>query len=122
MFLFSLLQCITLHLSTLNFMPLVIDQFWSASKSSFTVSSSLTASTLLAIFVSSANIFIFDLMPLCKSLMYIKNRIDPFTEPCGTPLYTLSHCDISPLITTRCFFHLNNRLSYLLFCNHCIPF
>ena len=38
-------------------------------------------------------------MPVGKSFMYIKKRIGPITEPCGTPMYTLSHCDFSPLIT-----------------------
>ena len=63
-------------------------------------------STLLATFVSSANIFIFDLMPVGKSFMNIKKRIGPITEPYGTLLYRLSQCNFSPLITTRCFLPL----------------
>ena len=43
-----------------------------------------------------------DEIPYGKSLMYIRKRIDPKTEPQGTPDVTCTVSEASPSSTTRC--------------------
>ena len=49
-----------------------------------------------------ANFNIFLVIPSFSSLMYIKNRIGPSTDPCGTPLKTGFQFESSPSTTTLC--------------------
>ena len=52
--------------------------------------------------VSSANFNILLVTPSSRSLMYIKNKIGPSTDPCGTPLKTGFQFETSPSTTTLC--------------------
>ena len=44
-----------------------------------------------------------NLIALWKSLMYIKNRRGPKTDPCGTPYLRLCPTELRPFIMTNCF-------------------
>ena len=52
--------------------------------------------------VSSANSKMLLVTPSSRSLMYIKNKIGPSTDPCGTPLKTGFQFETSPSTTTLC--------------------
>ena len=39
-------------------------------------------------------------MQVCRSLMYMRNKIGPRTVPWGTPLFTFAGYECAPLITT----------------------
>ena len=43
------------------------------------------------------------MIPSPIEFMYIKNRIGPRTDPCGTPLMTGAHSEKLSLTTTLCF-------------------
>ena len=64
----------------------------------------LSASLLIFLntFVSSANFNTLLVMSSSKSLIYIKNKIGPSTDPCGTPLKTAFQFETSPSTTTLC--------------------
>src|ERR1051325_11468272 len=71
--------------------------------------------------VSSANLETLHLRPLSKSFIYIRNKSGPSTEPCGTPLFTVSHDDLLPLSNTHCLLFFNHSL--IQFCTiPSIPF
>ena len=74
-------QCMTLHLSVLNFMSFISDHFCSFLKSSSSSLISSSVSTMCIILVSSAKILSFDRIPSFKSLMNIRKRSGPITEP-----------------------------------------
>ena len=44
--------------------------------------------------ISSANILHDEFIPSGRSLMYIKNKIGPSTDPCGTPDIIFLHSDV----------------------------
>ncbi len=52
--------------------------------------------------VSSANFNILPVTPSSKSSMYTNNKIDPSTDPCGTPLKTDVQIETTPSTTTLC--------------------
>ena len=58
-------------------------------------------------FVSSANFRTVLSRFSSISLMYIRNRVGPKIEPCGTPLVTLFHPKYELLILTRCFLSIS---------------
>src|SRR5678816_117366 len=60
--------------------------------------------------VSSANLETLHLSPWSKSFIYMKNNSGPSTEPCGTPLFTISHDDLLPFSCTHCFLFRNHSL------------
>ena len=62
------------------------------------------------ILVSSANFKIHLAMPQSRSLIYIRKRIGPNTEPCRTPLRTNCHVDLLPFTQTRCLLLLSHSV------------
>ena len=53
--------------------------------------------------VSSAKSLVTDEISVVMSLINIKNKTGPRTEPCGTPALIGTELDIDPFITTACF-------------------
>ena len=53
--------------------------------------------------VSSANLSTLLCTPSSRSLMNIRKRVGPRTDPCGTPFETSVQSEYLPLITTLCF-------------------
>ena len=70
----------------------------------------LSASLLIFLntFVSSANFNTLLVMSSSKSLIYIKNKIGPSTDPCGTPLKTDFQFETSPSTTTLCLLSISH--------------
>ena len=89
-------MCMTLHLSTLKLSSHSLVHWLSVSKSFCKMLQSSIDFTVLNNFVSSANIFILQLTISGMSFTYIRNRIGPNTDPCGTPLITSTHSEYSP--------------------------
>ncbi len=80
--------CMTLHPSTLNFICQSRAQLLNLSISLWSNSLSSVVITLLAIFVSSANIL--QVRPLSRSLTLLKKRTGPRRDLCGTLLWQVS--------------------------------
>ena len=79
----------------------------------------LTASLLIFLntFASSANFNTLLVMSSSKSLIYIKNKIGPSTDPCGTPLKTDFQFETSSSTTTLCLLSISHYSIQLI-----IPF
>src|SRR5215813_2466938 len=73
------------------------------------LASSLPLTTLIT-FASSAKKLSLLSIVHPRSLMYIRNRRGPSTDPCGTPLPTSVHSEKLPLIITLCFLSVNHPL------------
>jgi len=96
-------MCITLHFSTLNFSNQISDHLTSLSRSAQSVLLSSISSTMVHIFVSSANIFMLLTIQSWSSLTKIKNNSGLKTDPCGTLLKTFIHLEkVSWTITFMC--------------------
>src|ERR1044072_4298501 len=67
--------------------------------------------TLLHTSVSSANFPIVDIKFESISLISIRKRTGPKTEPCGTPLVTFAQSDDSPSTHTFCLLLSNHPIS-----------
>lgn len=91
---------ITLHLLELNFSSHLLDHSFSLSRSSCSLLLSSYVLILLIILASSENIERNQSIPSGRSFTYIRNRICPSTEPCGTPLVTSHQSEVSPLTVT----------------------
>ena len=59
-------------------------------------------------FVSSANVNTLLVMSSSKSLIYIKNKIGPNTDPCGTQLKTDFQFETFPSTTTLCLLSISH--------------
>src|SRR5215469_5634931 len=99
-----------LHLSALKFICHVFDQAIILFRSFWSDWRPLFLSTRLPIFVSSANFEILLIMSVSKSLIYTIKRMDPRTDPWGTPLVTSDQFEDSPFITTCCCLSFNQFL------------
>ncbi|KAG9471321.1 hypothetical protein GDO78_015223 [Eleutherodactylus coqui] len=100
-------MCITLHLSTLNFICHFSAQAPGLSSSFYSRTLSSVVLIVLYNFVSSANIDILLCSLSIRSLINILIRMGPSTEPCGTPLTMVAHSEYEPFITTLCFLSLS---------------
>ena len=113
-------MCMILNFLTLNSICHLLAQFVEMSRS---LCSTLLSSYPLALWhnlVSSANLSTVDCMSLSRSLIYMRNKSTPRIKPCGTPLVTVVHSDISPLTTTRCCRSLNHAAIHSVTCS-CMP-
>ncbi|KAG9460875.1 hypothetical protein GDO78_018979 [Eleutherodactylus coqui] len=106
-------MCITLHLTTLNFICHFSAQAPSLSRSVCSRTLSSVALIILYNFVSFANIDILLCSPSIRSLINILNRMGPNTEPCGTPLVTVVQSEYEPFITTLCFLSLSQFFTHI---------
>ena len=103
-------RCITLHFEVLNGICQASDQFSSCCRSCWSWSLSLVSLILPSSFVSSANLNTELTMSVSRSLMKMRNKTGPRTDPCGTPLVTNLHIEYWSLMHTRCFLPLNQLL------------
>src|SRR6218665_1731766 len=101
-FLLPFPMCITEHLSTLNSICQSLAYSYNLLRSSLIVNASSSVTISLHSFVSSANVDIFERIPVSISLMKIIKRSGPKTDPYGTPLITSIHSENAPLIPTLC--------------------
>ena len=69
---------------------------------------SASLSIFLNTFVSSANFNTLLVISSSKSLIYIKNKIGPNTDPCGTPLKNDFHFETSPSTATLCLLSISH--------------
>ena len=79
------------------------DHLTNLSRSSCKLCLSVSLVTFLNTFVSSANLSTLLDMSSSKSFIYIKNRIWPNTDTCGTLIKTDFQFEISPSTITLCF-------------------
>ena len=99
---FPCLACRHLHFWKLNNICHVSDHLTNLSISSCSCCLSPFPLIFLKSLVSSANFNILLVTPSSRSLMYIKNKIGPSTDHCGTPLKTGFQFETSPSTTTLC--------------------
>ena len=100
---FVLPTCRTLHLAALKSVCHLFDQILNELISSHSLWRSASFSTTLNIFVSSANFRILLKRLSSRSLMQIRNKIKPRTDPCGIPDITSIQLEQLPRIPTLCF-------------------
>jgi len=118
---FFLPRCMTLHLSTLNFICQSCDQLKSLFRSSCNFIESSAWLILPKSLVSSANFKTWFTITLSRSLMNIKNSTGPSTDPWGTPLRTFCHEDWRPLTHTLCFLLVSQFSIHLIATNAMSP-
>ena len=101
--LFVLPACSTLHFATLNSIIHCFAHSVHLSRSSCSCSPPSSFVTSVYSLVSSANFSTVLCTPSSRSLMNIRKRVGPRTDPCGTPLVTSVQSEYLPFITTLCF-------------------
>ena len=102
-------KCILLYLLVLNVRHHQLLHSLKLSKSACKISQSYLFFNVLNILVSSANIFTLLFTVSGISFTYIKKRIGPNTDPCGTLLMTSNYSEYSLLTIIRSF--LSDRKS-----------
>ena len=68
--------------------------------------------------VSSAKRMTLDLTCCWMSFIYVRKRLVPSTEPCGTPEETEMVLELVPLVTTDCIILSKKALVHLRCHNH----
>ena len=92
---------ITLHLLVLNFSYQVADHFSNSVRSCCEIWMSFSDIILCHTFESSTNNLIELFINSGTSFKYIKNKIGPKIDPCGTPLRTSAHVVVNPSSLTN---------------------
>uniref|UniRef100_A0A8C3P6V5 Kinesin-like protein n=1 Tax=Chrysemys picta bellii TaxID=8478 RepID=A0A8C3P6V5_CHRPI len=100
-------MCITLHLSTLNFICHFVAQSPSFERSFCSFLQSAWVLSIFSNFVSSANFATSLFPPFSRSFMNMLNNTHPTTDPWGTPLFTSLHSENWPFIPTLYFLSFN---------------